>query len=590
MPFDIGGKLKNELGKVAKILNFDNIKNNIANIHESAVEKVKDFAKTALIATAAFATFMLKSLDDIRAKTIETFGMATPALQDIVNSTRSIFVQTVALGVEIEEVVETFSMLSQIIGTMDTGQLETMTKEAILFQMAIGLSIDDSIDLTRSLKRQGITANQAYNIANKAAIKFGVSTGKILSDLTSMGDEMDELLAFDIKKLIQAAAVSNDLGLALSDSVTTLKEFSDLSSGIETAMKINVLAGTNLNAELLYMANLTGDIEKATRHIAKNLGASDFLNLEIGIQRMIASNLSLTVNQLITMVEAYKTGNKEIGKIARQREKLNTLETLAMQKMGSINMLWAQLKSVALEALEPIIVQVSKALDFIIKIQSGISEWSIAWKGLTTVGVFSLSLLVLWMTKLGVIYVARIISSKLLTASFFQQAVATNTATTALSKMGTVMSKGAGSLFSPKTAIGIGVVTLAIMGLGKAISMAGDGIEKMSRFGSENVATLSQLPMLLFQIGNAAIVASIGMATFNKKTQLASSLVRDFEMTKQQKPLELNYTKLKQIMKEAFKESEISATLNNFKIESTPVFVNNKKMADIVHAAIRSTQ
>jgi len=96
--------------------------------------------------------------------------------------------------------------------------------------------------------------------------------------------------------------------------------------------------------------------------------------------------------------------------------------------------------------------------------------------------------------------------------------------------------------------------------------------------------------MLLFQIGNAAIVASVGMATFNKSSQTASSLAHDFTSATKQKPLELDYIKMKQVMKEAFEESKISATLDNLKIESTPVFVNNRKMADIVHTVMRSTQ
>ena len=109
MASDIGKTLKGELGKVAKMLGFKNIQDSIDDIHENAVDKVKDFAKTALVAIGTFATFMLKSLDDIRAKTVSTFGMATPLLQDVVNSTRSVFTQTVALGAELEDVVETYS-------------------------------------------------------------------------------------------------------------------------------------------------------------------------------------------------------------------------------------------------------------------------------------------------------------------------------------------------------------------------------------------------------------------------------------------------------------------------------------------------
>ena len=108
----------------------------------------------------------------------------------------------------------------------------------------------------------------------------------------------------------------------------------------------------------------------------------------------------------------------------------------------------------------------------------------------------------------------------------------------------------------------------------------------------ENIANLSQLPFLLLTIGSAAVIAAGGLANYNAQAYHTFQASKNLQMSMkpQEQTIKIDYTQMKKAVKDALKESKLIAIVDNINIESTPVYLCEKKFGTIVHKAIKATQ
>jgi len=354
--------------------------------------KMTDFIKNNLskikVAVVAFIGYIINSMDQVRAKIVTTFGMAAPAVNKLTRAARGLFIETTHLGVSAEQVAESFFEIYKRVGILDVKRIEKLSKDSLKLSLAFDLSAEAASDLVIALERVGQTAEGFYKNVQLVANDFNVATGRIVKDLSDMNGE---ITAFNINKLQRASAIATKFSLSLKDMVDAMQKFSDLSSGIESTLKVNILTGSRLNAQYLYMANMMGDIEGATKHIVENLAQSNFEQLPPGLLRSVSSELGLSVDQINRMIDSYRRGTPYLNDTLKRQEQLNTLNDLAAQKMTTLAQLWARIKAIALTVLEPIAIGLSKIIDWL----SQINIWSSKGVTAATVGFGLIGLAVL---------------------------------------------------------------------------------------------------------------------------------------------------------------------------------------------------
>lgn len=306
------------------------------------------------VGIVAFLYTVFKKVANLRSHIIDTIGTTNELSKTFSKSTQSIVTDLAYLGIEAETVAQTFGIIRSQIGTTGKSvkELTSLTESAALFQLSLGLSVEQSAHLAIGLSKIGKTAKSMLNMATKEGMKYAATGGEIVRDMAELNDQM---FLYDPKKLAQASGYAKTLGMNLKQAVTLMEEFADMSSGIEKSTKINLLTGSKLNAQLLYRNQMLGDIQGTTEHIAKQMAQSNWgRGMAPGLQKIVAKELGMTSDEIDRMVMAYRAGGKALVEYKQQMQETEDIRELAMRRQEIQKQLWNTMQ----QALKPLIVTV----------------------------------------------------------------------------------------------------------------------------------------------------------------------------------------------------------------------------------------
>ena len=467
-------------------------------------EFIQDKAKWVVGIATGFAILIMKEFDAVRAGIVGTFAVATPASAKLAATAQETYVSFAHLGASAEQVTETYTELSRQIGSTDPSKLKILANESMRLQTALGVGVDESILLTRAMRKSGMDGQKGFEVLTKASNKFGVSVGQFARGLKDIGDE---ILSMDFNKVANASAAAAQIGLSIGDISKSMEGFQDFDS-FQKIFDFNTLLGSSFDATDLQAKAFFGDMEGFTELLRTQLVGKDFDKLPLAVKRQLATIMNISVGQLHTISNLNQA---DIREQIKQQNEINKLEEIASQKMGAMNALWVRLKAASLQALAPLAKLLSKV---VMKLMDANGELNVLGKvmfgfiALITAG-FAVSKIASWLKVVKGI--GPVITS--LSAKMFTFSAAKKSADIA---MGT---GSAASMFTMKGALvfaaAVGVVALAFMGLGKAIEWAGNGIEKMKGFSMKDVGALAALSGVFALIGANAYFAASGMAAFS---------------------------------------------------------------------------
>lgn len=145
------------------------------------------------------------------------------------------------------------------------------------------------------------------------------------------------------KAVVQAAA----LGTTLEQTASQAEKLLDFNSSIENELKAELLTGKQLNLERARAAALAGDQVTAAQELIKNVGSlEEFQQMNVLQQKALAEAVGLTADQLAEQLKkqqiAKETGksiaeqNKEDLLKAQKRQNLQDIFNAAVEKLSDI--------------------------------------------------------------------------------------------------------------------------------------------------------------------------------------------------------------------------------------------------------------
>jgi hypothetical protein len=131
------------------------------------------------------------------------------------------------------------------------------------------------------------------------------------------------------KAVVQAAA----LGTTLEQTASQAEKLLDFSSSIENELKAELLTGKQLNLERARAAALAGDQVTLAQELAKNVGSiEDFQRMNVLQQKALAEAVGLTADQLAEQLKKQKIA-QETGKSIVEQNKEELLQAQARQNL-----------------------------------------------------------------------------------------------------------------------------------------------------------------------------------------------------------------------------------------------------------------
>lgn len=550
-------------------------------------ERIKDFisekSKWLVGLSLGFAGLIANSMDELRAQTVAVYGIASPAIKGLASATQESYLRTVQWGMATEDVIDVYQTLSKQLGTVDPKIIKGLADDALLFKSALDLSSEESIGLSRLLQKQGLTAQKGYEIATRAANKFGVSVKNVLADVASISDELQ---SWDYETLIKSSAAANSLGLNLGEALQSLEKFEDLGSAIEAQNISALYLGGKFNAQLLMEKALQGDVAGYAEHIKEAINGTNFDAMPRALRKTVAAQFGVTQSQFSTFSKMTKEEISNLKKQGEMQGEINKLTDLANQKMTALRLVWAQLKAATIEVLEPLATGFGKFVTWITRsttqmegmkkvmkgVVYGLIAFTTAWIGIKALKITGTILditgaLAKWATGTKAV-------------AFWNTILGKSMATTA-GPTGMLSIAGAG-----KFAMAIGIIAVAFLALGGAIALAGIGIEKMKGFSFDEVKALGALIPVLTGIGIAATAAATGLGLFSLAAipaTLAAIPLAALGPRKEQTP-QIDYDRMKSAFKEAIQGMEVVAKLDGNIVSD--VTIDDTKIGKVLFKSI----
>ena len=286
---------------------------------KDAFEGIRKIFKTVIDFTIKSWTEGLKRIDSI----ISGIGKSTHLLTAEVNRIAPAIINATRrmrfFGIELEESTQAAAAILE-----EFGRLSSVTEESVKFvamlAKGLGMSEQEGSRLLRTLTTGlGLSVKESAkfvdNIGRKAA-KAGLATASVIRDVVGDMEMVATYAGKTADNLVDAAIQARGLQASLSTTVKIAETFSDFESAVTNSMRLNVLFGTQLNAQSLFLASQYGDIEGTVGTIVDQLAKMvKWEELSVFERKEIARLTGLTVEETYRLIRAQQRQGKEVANL-----------------------------------------------------------------------------------------------------------------------------------------------------------------------------------------------------------------------------------------------------------------------------------
>jgi hypothetical protein len=453
-----------------------------------------------------------------------------------------IVASSTSLVVNLQEALEAVAELNNNLGVMAAEYMPMVAQRAAELSQSIGISATESAQFFATLGEIGNTSLQAQQnmagVADAAAKAAGVPLGKVIKDVSGASSSVRTIFRGNTIELIKQAAELRKIGSSLDQAAKSAESLLNFESSVGAELKASALLGQNINfnqSRRLFFEGKIAEGEKALQKELERVGDIDKLNY---FQRKALSELTgKDINELQKISSLKKTQQKidqenpdlakerlklekELAKVAgsevEQKKRANELAAIENVAKTRTAILDAQKEQAMLalgKAMKPLMDIVRAVQIVFFKLLATIADFG-GPAGIVIAGLAGLTI-AFFAFKKGV----------KLVADFLADAMGN-----AAQKVGEGIGKGLEGIgkglrnfgrsvqfliIPPPAILAIGVITLALIGLGYALKLIGQGIGA----AAPAIAAISTL-----FLGLASILADTLMKVLDKLPELLGSV------------------------------------------------------------------
>jgi len=446
------------------------------------------------------------------------------------------------LVVNLTEALEAVAELNNNLGVMAAEYMPSVAERAAQLSQSIGISATESAQFFATLGEIGNTSLQAQQnmagVADAAAKAAGVPLGKVIKDVSGASSNVRTIFRGNTIELIKQAAELRKIGSSLDQAAKSAESLLNFESSVGAELKASALLGQNINfnqSRRLFFEGKIAEGEKALQKELERVGDIDKLNY---FQRKALSDLTgKDINELQKISSLKKTQQKidqdnpdlakerlklekELAKVAgsevEQKKRANELAAIENVAKTRTAILDAQKEQAMLalgKAMKPLMDLVRTVQIAFFKLLATIADFG-GPAGVVIAGLAGLTI-AFFAFKKGVKVVADFLADAMGNAA---------------QKVGEGIGKGLEGIgkglrnfgrsvqfliIPPPAILAIGVITLALIGLGYALKLIGQGIGA--------AAPAIQAISTLF-LGLASILADTLMKVLDKLPELLGSV------------------------------------------------------------------
>jgi len=453
-----------------------------------------------------------------------------------------IVASSTSLVVNLQEALEAVAELNNNLGVMAAEYMPMVAQRAAELSQSIGISATESAQFFATLGEIGNTSLQAQQnmagVADAAAKAAGVPLGKVIKDVSGASSNVRTIFRGNTIELIKQSAELRKIGSSLDQAAKSAESLLNFESSVGAELKASALLGQNINfnqSRRLFFEGKIAEGEKALQKELERVGDIDKLNY---FQRKALSELTgKDINELQKIGSLKKTQQKidqdnpdlakerlklekELAKISgskvEQEKRANELAAIGEVAKERSKILDAQKEQAMLalgKAMKPLMDLVRTVQISFFKLLATIADFG-GPAGIVIAGLAGLTI-AFFTFKKGI----------KLVADFLADAMGN-----AAQKVGEGIGKGLEGIgkglrnfgrsvqflvIPPMAILAIGVITLALIGLGYALKLIGQGIGA----AAPAIAAISTL-----FLGLASILADTLMKVLDKLPELLGSV------------------------------------------------------------------
>ena len=446
------------------------------------------------------------------------------------------------LVVNLQEALEAVAELNNNLGVMAAEYMPQVVERAAQLSQSIGISATESAQFFATLGEIGNTSLQVQQnmagVADAAAKAAGVPLGKVIKDVSGASSSVRTIFRGNTVELIKQAAELRKIGSSLDQAAKSAESLLNFESSVGAELKASALLGQNINfnqSRRLFFEGKIAEGEKALQKELERVGDIDKLNY---FQRKALSELTgKDINELQKISSLKKTQQKidqenpdlakerlklekELAKVSgskveqeKRANELAAIENVAKTRTAILDAQKEQAMLALGKAMKPLMDIVRAVQIVFFKLLATIADFG-GPAGIVIAGLAGLTL-AFFAFKKGV----------KLVADFLADAMGN-----AAQKVGEGIGKGLEGIgkglrnfgrsvqfliIPPPAILAIGVITLALIGLGYALKLIGQGIGS----AAPAIAAISTL-----FLGLASILADTLMKVLDKLPELLGSV------------------------------------------------------------------
>ena len=204
--------------------------------------------------------------------------------------------------------------------TNEFGSMENVTAKnaASISRMAqnLGTSEQDLVKFNKTMMdltgSSFDTANNMAQVAANMAKSANVSTGKVLSDMSSNAEDFARFSMNGAEGMAKAAVEAAKVGASLGTVLGAADKLLDFESSITAQFEAQVLTGKNINLEKARQLALDGDMAGLTNEIQSIVGqVGDIQSLNVIQRQSVADSIGISVSDLLKISRGEKIAEQE---------------------------------------------------------------------------------------------------------------------------------------------------------------------------------------------------------------------------------------------------------------------------------------
>ena len=233
-------------------------------------------------------------------------------------------------AVTLKEAVESVQAMNEDLGVMAGEYMPQLAIRSSELAASTGLTAAESAKFFTTLGEIGNTSFQSQQnmagIADAAAKAAGVPLGKVIKDVSGASANVRTIFRGNTTELIKQAAELRKIGSSLEQAAKSAESLLNFESSVGAELKASALLGKNINfnqSRRLFFEGKIADAEKALQAELERVGDIDKLNY---FQRKALSELTgKDINELQRISSLKKTQQKidqDTPELAKERLKL----------------------------------------------------------------------------------------------------------------------------------------------------------------------------------------------------------------------------------------------------------------------------